>query len=124
MKLVMVFFVLIGSVEMVSAQKATLHVDNATYKFPPTQQGVLLEHSYIITNTGNAPLIISDYTVNCTCTKLSLPKRPIAPGESFPIKVTFDTAGKYYYQDRTIGLVTNTNKKHSLRFKVKVIPKK
>ena len=120
----MVFFVLIGATGVAYAQQAVLKVDKSTYKFPPTQQGVLLEHSYLITNTGDVPLIISDYTVNCTCTKLSLPKRPIAPGESFPIKVTFDTAGKYYYQDRTIGLVTNTNKKHSLRFKVKVTPKK
>ena len=120
----MVFFVLIGATGMAYAQQAVLKVDKSTYKFPPTQQGVLLEHSYLITNTGDVPLIISDYTVNCTCTKLSLPKRPIAPGESFPIKVTFDTAGKYYYQDRTIGLVTNTSKKHSLRFKVKVTPKK
>ena len=120
----MVFFVLIGATGFAYAQQAVLKVDKSTYKFPPTQQGVLLEHSYLITNTGDVPLIISDYTVNCTCTKLSLPKRPIAPGESFPIKVTFDTAGKYYYQDRTIGLVTNTNKKHSLRFKVKVTPKK
>lgn len=124
MKLVMVFFVLIGATGVAYAQQAVLKVDKSTYKFPPTQQGVVLEHSYLITNTGDVPLIISDYTVNCTCTKLSLPKRPIAPGESFPIKVTFDTAGKYYYQDRTIGLVTNTNKKHSLRFKVKVTPKK
>ena len=124
MKLVIFFLAIIGSIDMAAAQRAVLSVDKTTFKFPPTEQGVLLEHSYVVTNDGDVPLIISDYTVNCTCTKLVLPERPIAPGESFAVKVTFDTAGKYYYQDKTIGLVTNTKKKHTLRFKVKVIPKK
>ncbi len=118
---VLLFFVLIGL--PIIAQDPVLKIDKSTYKFPSTQQGELLEHEYQITNTGNSPLIISDFIVNCTCTKVLLPKRPILPGETHPLKVTFDTTGKYYFQDRTIGLVTNTSKKHSLRFKVKVIPK-
>lgn len=124
MKLSIVLLVFILSTEASVAQRPVLKVDKSTYKFPPTQQGVTVEHAYVVTNSGNVPLRISDYTVNCSCTKVSLPKRPIAPGESYSIKVTFDTTGKYYFQDRTIGLVTNASKKHSLRFKINVIPEK
>jgi hypothetical protein len=78
----------------------------------------------MITNTGTAPLIISDYKVDCPCTKAELPKKPILPGQTVPLRVTFDTNGKYYFQDRTIHLVTNVKKKdYQLRFKVQVVPK-
>ncbi len=120
----LVFFLFIVIAGLTLAQQPTMKITKPSYKFPPTQQGVLLDHSFQITNNGTSPLIISDFSANCTCTKVVLPKQPILPGETYPLKVTFDTAGKYYFQDRTIKLVTNTSKKHTLRIKVKVVPKK
>ena len=119
--LLFVFFLSLTS--GLSAQ-ADFSVDKPTHKFPKTNEGVVLEHYYKITNTGNAPLIISDYRVQCTCTKAVLPKKPIAPGETFLLKVTFDTNGKYYFQDRTIELQTNAKKPiQKIRFKANVVPK-
>lgn len=104
-------------------QEAEFGLDKSVHKFPNTKQGVVLTHDYQVTNTGDAPLIISDYKVSCTCTKAILPENPIAPGETFALQVSFDTKEKYYFQDRTIILVTNTKKQtHSIRFKVKVVP--
>lgn len=104
-------------------QVAEFSIDKSVHKFPVTKQGEQLSHDYMITNTGDEPLIISDYKVGCTCTKAMLPEKPIQPGETFPLTVTFDTNEKYYYQDRTIILVANTKKQlHKIRFKVKVVP--
>jgi hypothetical protein len=104
-------------------QEAEFSIDKSVHKFPATKQGEMLSHEYMITNTGDEPLIISDYKVSCTCTKAILPKDSIPPGETYALQVTFDTKEKYYYQDRTIILVTNTKKKmHKIRFKVKVVP--
>ena len=101
-----------------------ISVDKPTVKFKKTVEGKLLEHNFMITNTGTAPLIVSDYKVACPCTKLVLPEAPILPGESFQLKLTFDTNGKYYQQDRAIYLQTNTEKgTFKLRIKVNVIPK-
>ena len=107
------------------AQEAEFSLDQKVHKFPKTEQGVLLEHSFVVTNTGADSLEIMDYKVACPCTKAFLPKAPIAPGESFEIKVTFDTTGKYDFQDRKIYLRTNTKKEiEELRFKVVVtVPK-
>jgi len=105
-------------------QEAEFFVKKPVHKFPKTAEGVLLEHSFTVVNTGKAPLIISDYKVECACTKVFLPKEPISPGKSAVIKVTFDSEGKAYYQDRIIFLQTNTKKKtEKLRFKVFVEPK-
>lgn len=104
-------------------QEAEFSIDKSVHKFPDTKQGTVLTHDYLITNTGDAPLIISDYKVSCTCTQAILPENPILPGETFALKVSFDTNEKYYFQDRTIMLITNTKKEtESIRFKVKVIP--
>lgn len=104
-------------------QEAEFSIDQSLHKFPTTKQGAVLTHDYMITNTGDAPLIISDYKVACTCTKAVLPEEPILPGETFALHVSFDTHEKYYFQDRTIILVTNTKKEaHSIRFKVKIVP--
>ncbi|MCR9173164.1 MAG: DUF1573 domain-containing protein [bacterium] len=107
---------------LVFGQEAEFSLEEKVHKFPKTKQGVLLEHKFKITNTGEAPLIISDYKVSCKCTKAILPKAPILPGETYQLKVTFDTKGKYDFQDRTVYLKTNTKKgTHSVRFKVRVI---
>jgi hypothetical protein len=58
------------------------------------------------TNTGNAPLIISNAKGSCGCTVPSWPKEAIAPGESGEIKVNYDTnrLGKFR---KNITLTTN-----------------
>jgi hypothetical protein len=43
------------------------------------------------TNTGDAPLIISNVKSSCGCTVPEKPKDPIAPGANGEIKVKYDT---------------------------------
>lgn len=103
-------------------QKAEFSVDKGVFTFPKTKEGPVISHDYVITNTGDSPLIISDYKVSCPCTKAILPE-PIPPGKSAILHVTFETKGKYYEQDRSIILSTNTKKgTEKVRFKVFIIP--
>jgi hypothetical protein len=124
MKTVLVIVMsLIGS--FLIAQAPKFEVDNAVHKFADTREGELLSHVFTIKNTGDTPLIISDYKVACPCTKVELPSNPILPGKTYQMKVTFDTKGKFEWQDRAILLQTNTKRKEEkLRIKVFVIPEK
>lgn len=94
-----------------------------TMKWENTDEGVLLEHYFVFSNSGNQPLLIQDARVACPCTKVDFPKKPVLPGATDSIRVTFDTTDKYYYQDRIIELVSNTKKTEKLRLKVYVTPK-
>ncbi len=47
--------------------------------------------TFEFTNTGNAPLIISNVKSSCGCTVPEKPKGPIMPGETGEIKVKYDT---------------------------------
>ena len=76
----------------------------------------IIEHNadgkreFVLTNTGNAPLIISNAKGSCGCTVPTWPKAPIAPGESATIGVKYATSriGKF---TKTITLTTNTSEK-------------
>jgi hypothetical protein len=89
------------------------------HDFTDAKAGKLLEHDFTFTNVGDEPLIISDYKVACSCTKLTFPKEPILPNQKGTIHLTFDTEGKYGIQDRKIEIVSNA-KKVKLSFRVYV----
>ncbi|MDG1332696.1 MAG: DUF1573 domain-containing protein [Crocinitomicaceae bacterium] len=48
-------------------------------------------YSFVFSNTGSEPLMISNAKGSCGCTVPSWPKEPIAPGASAKIDVTYDT---------------------------------
>ena len=121
MRSLAIAFLILNSAFCIS-QKAEFSVDKGVFTFPKTKEGPIISHDFVITNTGDAPLIISDYKVSCPCTKVTLPD-PIPPGKSAVLHVTFETKGKYYEPDRAIILSTNTKKgTEKVRFKVFIIP--
>jgi hypothetical protein len=46
------------------------------------------------TNTGTAPLILTNVQPGCGCTVPEWPKEPIAPGKSGIIKATYNSSGR------------------------------
>lgn len=101
--------------------QAEFSVTKKTINHGKVKEGIVLSFDYEITNTGNEPLIFKDYKVACSCTKASLPDKPILPGEKVKIPVTFDTKDKIGFQDRTIEITSNAkNGLMKLRFKVTV----
>jgi hypothetical protein len=106
------------------SQEAVFDVKYPVVKFPKTKEGIKRNYVYEFVNSGTIPLEIYSFEVECSCTKVSIPKEPIKPGGAGRIEVTFDTKERLYYQDRTIYLNTNTKRKREkLRFKIFVEPK-
>ena len=71
------------------------------------------QREFVFTNTGDAPLIISNARGSCGCTVPIWPKEPIAPGATGKIDVKYDTnrIGKF---TKTITLTTNTLQKNKI----------
>jgi hypothetical protein len=117
------FILILNSVSCIG-QEAVFFAEKYTHKFSKTDEGTKLEHSYTIWNKGTKPLVISAAKVDCSCTEVVLPTKPILPGEQSTILLKFDTNGKAFLQDRIIELTTNTKRQtERLRFKVYVLPK-
>ena len=84
-----------------------LSFEKLRHNFGKINQGESVSHQFVFTNTGQAELIINNAKGSCGCTVPKWPRKPIAPGESEEIKVTFNSAGKSGKQSKTITLVTN-----------------
>ena len=50
--------------------------------------------TFTFTNTGDAPLLITNASASCGCTRPTFPKEPIAPGKPGEIKVTYNAKGR------------------------------
>ena len=65
--------------------------ETETVDYGVIEQGSEPFRVFKFTNTGNAPLIITNAKGSCGCTVPTYPKEPIGPGESSEIKVRYDT---------------------------------
>jgi hypothetical protein len=72
-----------------SASQTTMEFDIEEHDFGIIQKDTPVSKTFIVKNTGNNPLIISDAQASCGCTVPKKPEEPIAPGETGEIEVTF-----------------------------------
>ncbi len=72
--------------------------------------GTPVETIFKFTNTGNAPLVITNATSSCGCTIPEYPKdKSIAPGQSGELKVKFNGSGKNLVT-KIVTVYANTEK--------------
>lgn len=73
---------------------------HATYKEKEHDFGYIKEakgavsHTFQLKNTGDKPLVILQVVTSCGCTRPEFPTKPIKPGKTAKIKVTFNPAGR------------------------------
>lgn len=69
------------------------------WKHPVTAQ-------YVITNTGDSPLVLTEVEPDCACTVAQWTQTPIAPGEKGIVNVTFDAEALGRFQ-KSVAIFTN-----------------
>lgn len=102
-----------------------LTVKSPVYDFGNINEGDgPVSHNFIITNTGDSPLIVVSATTSCGCTTPEIPKEPIKPGASAKLKVTFDPLGRPGEFEKSIRIKSNVKgKRTTVRLRGCVIPK-
>ena len=88
-------------------KKAVIAFEKSEYNFGEIIQGEKVSYSFIFTNEGLAPLIISSVAATCGCTVPSWSKNPIAVGEQGKIDVVFDSKDKEGAQAKDITVISN-----------------
>lgn len=90
----LITILLIGLVSLaVNAQDkvAKIEFKSDTIDYGTIEKGSNGVRVFEFTNTGNAPLIISNVTSSCGCTIPKKPDSPILPGKTGQIEVKYDT---------------------------------
>ncbi len=90
------------------AQQAEITFKEETIDYGTITRGDDGLRVFEFTNTGDAPLIISDVRSSCGCTIPKKPNGPIAPGESSTIEVKYDT-NRVGPIRRTITVLSNAS---------------
>jgi hypothetical protein len=68
-----------------------ISVDKETHDYGTIKQGANGECVFTVTNTGDAPLIITNCQGSCGCTVPQCDTTPIKPGATSTITVKYDT---------------------------------
>lgn len=85
-----------------------VNFQEAEHDFGTIANGTPVETKFKYTNSGNAPLVVSNIKSTCGCTVPSdWNREPLAPGESAEFTVKFNGKGTNQVS-KTITLTTNT----------------
>lgn len=92
------------------------------FDFGNISQGDIVEHVFVFTNTGNAPLVISNAKGSCGCTVPNYARETaIAPGESSEMTVRFNSRGKSGNQIKSVTVYSNAqNNPARIRIKASI----
>lgn len=99
MKKILFLAALLVSVFAVNAQteakpgnepQATIKFEVLTHDFGKIYDGRAAEYEFVFTNTGKAPLILSNVQPGCGCTTPEWPREPIMPGQKSKIKAIYN----------------------------------
>ena len=108
--LLFIFFILAFANQVHAQETVTvISFKENSIDFGDIVQGEKVEHTFVLTNTGKQPLIISNVAATCGCTVPSWPKEPVAPGKSAEIKVSFNSTGKVGKQNSVVRIYSNAS---------------
>ena len=103
------FIGLIGFSVNAQDKVAKIEFKETTIDYGTIEKGADGIRVFEFTNTGDAPLIISNVKSSCGCTVPKKPDGPIAPGETAEIKVVFNSKGKKNHQEKRVTITANTD---------------
>lgn len=72
-------------------QGPLLRLEDPVWNFGDVpRKGGDVAHDFRFCNEGGKPLVILRVITSCSCVKASFPKRPVAPGETGVIRITYE----------------------------------
>ena len=108
-QLITILFVGLLSLSINAQDKvAKIEFKETTIDYGTIEKGADGVRTFVFTNTGDAPLIISKVTSSCGCTVPKKPDEPIMPGDEGEIQVKYDTKRVMPIR-KTITVISNAD---------------
>jgi hypothetical protein len=127
-KILIVMLIALGTVagyaQTGSEAQAQITFDQSEHDFGKIQEGTMANYEFTFTNTGKAPLVLSNVQPSCGCTTPEWNKEPIMPGAKGVIKASFNSYGRPGTFQKYITVKSNaSNSEATLVIKGTVEPK-
>ncbi len=78
-----------------------------SFDFGDIKQGKTVSHTFVVSNKGEALLMITDVRASCGCTAAVPEKKELKPGESTKVVVKFNSTGREGKQTKTVRIASN-----------------
>lgn len=75
-----------------------------TVRFGRLHEGETALRQLSLRNDGTEPTVVVGHETTCGCVTLEYERRPVRPGESLPVRMTFDSRGEYGWQMKLLTL--------------------
>ncbi|WP_455641047.1 DUF1573 domain-containing protein [Parabacteroides sp.] len=108
-QIIFIFMAILLATGMATAQgKAVISADETSHDFGQIKEADgKVSTTFVIKNTGDAPLVVTRVIASCGCTTPEWTKEPIAPGQTGNIKITYDPKGRPGTFAKTISVYSN-----------------
>lgn len=108
MKRLLFTFVAIFAFAAATSAQGVLKFEKEVHNFGELNEGPISTYTFEVTNTGTAPVVISNAMASCGCTTPEWSKDPIMPGGKSAIKVGYNTSGRVGSFTKTITVTSNS----------------
>lgn len=88
---------------------AVLAFEKMDHNFGTITEGEKVIYSFKFANKGNTDLVLTSVGTSCGCTASDYPHKPIKPGKSDKIQVTFNSSNRLGMQHKKVTIRSNTN---------------
>ena len=100
--------------------QAEIKFDKITHDFGQfTEANALVSCTFTFTNVGDAPLVITQCVASCGCTVPTYSDKPIEPGKTGQIKVTYNGNGRVFGPFTKVITVMSNAKTKMTRLSIK-----
>ncbi|MEN9510610.1 MAG: hypothetical protein RLZZ370_429 [Bacteroidota bacterium] len=113
MKNILLTIALVGFGSCTFAQTETtpanqvLKFETISHDFGTVYEGTMATYDFKFTNTGQAPIVLSNVQASCGCTTPKWPREPIAPGQNAVITAQYNSAGRPGSFHKTISVYSD-----------------
>ncbi len=84
-----------------------LYIPKDSHDFGTVNEGEIIKFNYVLVNTGDDVLKLTNVMTSCGCTAAEPKKSNLNPGESTVLQVEFNTKGRAGAQQKYISFSTN-----------------
>ncbi|PWK19424.1 uncharacterized protein DUF1573 [Arcicella aurantiaca] len=79
-----------------------------SHDFGKIEEGTQATYTFEFTNTGTAPVVISNAQASCGCTTPDWTKDPVMPGKTGKVTASFNSQGRPGNFSKTVTVVSNS----------------
>ena len=105
-KLIALFALLVGFAFTSNAQGA-LKFKQEKHDFGTIAEGTIATYSFVFTNTGKTPVVISNVKPSCGCTTPDWTREPVMPGKTGKVTASYNSAGRPGIFNKTVTVMNN-----------------